>query len=381
LTNTATAIKESLDNIQNTTLERFEDHARTIKALETRTDRLEAFTKRPGLLPSHDNDNHNLKAERDAVAHFLRHGSDAKLREVQASMSVGSDPDGGYFSLPSFSQGITKKLFDATPMRQLARVVNVPSGSDWIEPIDNSDIGASWVGEQQSRPATATPQLGELKVPLDELYALQPVTQKLLDDSTFDLGGFVQDKITDKFIRAEGTAFVSGDGVGKPRGFLSYNVVATKDASRKWGDLQYLPTGSASAITSDSLKDCVWGLRTPYRAGSAWVMNSTTAGVVDKLKDGQGNYLWRESYVAGVPPTLLGYPIYICEDMPDIAGNSTPIAFGNFKLGYVIIDRPGLRLIVDNLTSKPLVQFYAYRRVGGGVANSEAIKLVKIATS
>lgn len=367
------AIKASLDTIENSTSTLKSAQA----AADQRLDLLEAISKRPGSR-WHDNDNNDVKAELDAVAVFARSGDDTKLKEIQAAMSVGSDPDGGYLVLPALSSGMTKKLYDQTPMRRLARVETITAGSEWVEPIDNGESGATWVSEQAARPATATPQLGELKIPLEEIYALQPVTQRLVDDSGFDLGSWLDGKVTDKFARTEGAAFVTGNGVGKPRGFLTYTTSTVADATRPWGSVQYIPSGNATAITADGLKDTVWGLRAPYRAGSNFLMNSNTANAIDKLKaSGSGDYIWRDGMQAGSPPSLLGYPVEFDETMPDVAAGSLSIAFGNFKLAYVIVDRAGIRFLRDPFTDKPRLLFYSYKRIGGGLANSEAVKLVK----
>jgi HK97 family phage major capsid protein len=372
LTTSVEAIKASLETIENSTHE----IKSATKSNSERIDSLEAISKRPGR--RHDNDNNEVKAELDAVAVFARSGDDSKLKEIQAAMSVGSDPDGGYLVLPALSSGMTKKLYDQTPLRRLARVETITAGSEWVEPIDNGESGATWVAEQTARPATSTPQLGELKIPLEEIYALQPVTQRLVDDSGFDLGGWLDGKVTDKFARTEGAAFVTGNGVGKPRGFLTYTTSTVTDATRPWGAVQYIPSGNATSITADGLKDTVWGLRAPYRQGSNFLMNSNTANAIDKLKaSGSGDYIWRDGMQAGSPPSLLGYPVEFDETMPDVAAGSLSIAFGNFKLCYVIVDRAGIRFLRDPYSDKPRLLFYAYKRVGGGLANSEAVKLVK----
>jgi HK97 family phage major capsid protein len=384
LTINAQAIKESLDTIQASTAEAIETIGGVkseVKDLMARTDKLEAVNKRPGSRQA-DNDNSDIKAEHGAVALFARTGDDSKLKAIQASMSVGSDPDGGYLVLPAVSTGMTRKLYDTTPMRRLARVETITAGTDWVEPIDKTESGAAWVGEKSPRTDTGSPQLAEFRVALNEIFALQTVTQRLIDDSGFDVGAWIDGKVTDKFGRTEGTAFVTGDGVGKPQGFLSRNIVAISDATRAWGDLQYFASGGVTTITADGLKDAVWGLRAPYRAGSSWLMNSNSANAIDKLKaSGTGEYVWRDGMQAGSPPSLLGYPVEFDENMPDIAAGSNSIAFGNFKLAYVIVDRAGIRFLRDPFTSKPNLLFYAYRRVGGNLANSEALKIVKTGTS
>jgi HK97 family phage major capsid protein len=354
-----------------------------ITGIGTRLGEVEKVLRRPGAGGgANDNKSTGIEAERRAISHFVRTGDEARIIEVRAGLSVGSDPDGGYFVMPALSAGMTKKLFDQTPMRQLGRVETITAGDAWEEPIDFDEPDAVWVGEKEARPATDTPQIGKLRVPVEEIYALQPVTQRLIDDVGFDLGGWVEGKVTDKFIRSEGTAFVSGNGDKKPFGFLSSSIVSTGDATRAFGQVQYIPGGDASLVTADGLKSLVWGVRAPYRAGSSWLMNSATAGAVDKLKaTTTGEYLWRNGMTAGAPDTMLGYPVVISEDMPDMAGNAYPNAFGNWRLFYVIVDKAGIRFLRDPYSDKPNVQFYAYRRVGGVVANSEAVKLLKIATS
>lgn len=324
-----------------------------------------------------------LKAEREAIVSYYRNGSQEKLLSIRADMSVGSDPDGGLWVAPTMSSAITRRLFDSSPITRLARTVTMTSGSEFQEPIDAGDVGAVWAAEQEPRPETSSPKLGLLTVPLHEIYSNVPVTQKLLDVADWDVGAWLQGKISDRFVRSISTALVSGDGAGKPRGILSYTNVATADAARPWGQIQYVPSGGAAGFAdtnpADALKSLIWSLRAPYRTGANWLMNSTTLSVVDKMKDGQGNYLLRPGLTAGMPNMLLGYPVEVDENMPDIGANALPIAFGNFRLAYLYLNMPGLRLIRDPFTAKPNVLFYAYQRVGGAVANSEAIKLLKCA--
>jgi len=323
------------------------------------------------------------KPERKAIAAFIRTGDETELK----ALSVGSDPDGGYTVLPVMSAGMTQKIFDQSVIARLADRISIDAGDAWEEVVDFNEAGASWVGENSARPATTTPQIGLIRIPVQEIYALQTVTQRLLDDSRFDIGGWVEGKIGDKFGRTEGDAYINGDGVAKPRGFLTYTNVTTADATRAFGELQYIKTGSAAsfgstvATTSDKLIDMVYALRAPYRQGDgvAWVMNSNTANAVRKFKIGAtiDAYAWQPGIVAGQPASLLGYPVEIDEFMPDLGANTYPIAFGNFKLAYKIIEKNGIRMLRDPFTSKPNVLFYSYKRVGGGLANSEAIKLLK----
>jgi HK97 family phage major capsid protein len=224
-----------------------------------------------------------------------------------------------------------------------------------------------------------------LRIPAREIYANPAITQNLLDDSSIDLGAWIVDKVANRFARMEGAAFVDGDGVAKPRGYLSYPTASTGDSARPWGTLQYVPTGAAAAFASsnpgDALIDLVYSLKANFRPNAVWQMNRKTASIVRKFKDGQGNYLWSESIVAGQPSLLLGHPVDFNEEMPDLGANEFPVAFGDFGSGYTVVDRIGLRVLRDPYTAKPYVHFYTYKRVGGDVNNFEAIKLLKCATS
>jgi HK97 family phage major capsid protein len=280
------------------------------------------------------------------------------------------------------SSAMTKKLFDQSAVRRLARVIPVSTGS-WEEIIDANDVDAQWTGEVSQRPATATADLGKFEVDAKEIYANQPITQTLIDDSIFDVGAWAIGKVSDKFGRTEGDAFMNGNGVSMPRGFLTYLSSMAIDSGRPWGTVQYLKTGVADDFAatskSDILIDLDYALRAPYKQGDsvAWLMNSMTAGAVRKFKDGQGNYLWQDSLMKSQPPMLLGFPVELDESMLNVGAGSFPIAFGNWQLAYTIIDRQGLKLLTDPYTNKPFVMFYTTKRVGGGLANSEAIKLLK----
>ncbi len=328
--------------------------------------------------------NEALAAERNALGAFIAKGDASALLEMKA-MSVGSDPNGGYLVLPAISNSMNSKIFDQSAMRRLARVVPITSGDAWEEIDDHDEPDAEWVGESQTRSDTGTPEVGKHRVTLHEIHASPKVTQKILDTSYMDVGAWLENKVSDKFGRTEGEAYITGTGVAKPFGLLSGTPVATADATRAWGTLQYTPSGHASALATsnpgDALSNLLWSLRAPYRRGAAWLMNSNTANAIDKIKNGTGDYIWRDSMTAGAPPALLGYPVEFDETMPDIGANTFPIAFGNFKLGYVIVELDGIRVLRDPFSSKPNVVFYTYKRVGADISNSEAIKLLKIATA
>lgn len=372
LKNALTEQGEAIENFRDTCLSAIADERKEREALELRLTRANlksdvGFGHSPAA----------LAAEHRALASFVRTGNDAELK----TLSVGSDPDGGYTVLPAVSAGMTTRLFDMGVMRKIARVETIDAGDSFEEILDQDEAGASWVGEATARTATDTPQLGKISIPLNEIYSLQPVTQKLLETSGRDIGAWITSKITDKFARSEATAFISGDGVGKPRGILDYTAVTTADATRASGTVQYVKTGHASAFAAtnpaDALISLMYALRVPYRQGAVWLMNSATAATVAKFKDLEGRYIYQQSLIVGAPATLLGYPVMIDENMPDLGANNFPIAFGNFSLAYCIVDRPGLKLLRDPYSDKPNVLFYGWKRVGGGLANDDCLKILK----
>ncbi len=304
-----------------------------------------------------------------------------------AAMTTQSGPDGGFTVRPVIDGVIDALMRNASALRGLARNIVITDGDSWQKLIGRSGTQSGWAGEEDERPETDGPTMGMVTITPFELYAMPELTNHLLEDTGFDLESFLSEDVSGEFALKEGTAFVTGDGVKKPRGFLSYTKVTTADATRKFGDLQYVPSGAASTFATtnpgDALHDLMTALRPVYRAGDgvAWIMNSATANVVRKFKDGQGNYLWSASIAAGQPDRLLGYPVAIDEAMPDIAANAFPVAFGNWRRGYAVVDKPGMRLIVDRVTKKGWTKMYFSRRTGGGVVDSNAIKLLKIATS
>ena len=327
-----------------------------------------------GKFKAIDDSTDAIAAEHKAFGSFVKSGSTEEFK----ALGTDVDPAAGYLTGTEFSRMINQKVHDASPIRRLARVITSSAAVDWVEPVDFSDLGANWVTERASRSETTNPEVGELKIPLREVYALQTVTQKLLDLSFVDIGSWIQGKIADKFARTEGLAFVSGDGVSAPAGFMTYPTDAASDATRALWTLQHVKSGHATLVTADGLRDVYWALRAPYRANSSWIMNSATANAIDKLKDGNGDYLWRNGQTAGAPSSLLGRPVEFDENMPAIGAGLNPIAFGDFTKGYTITEWNGLKPMQDPYTDRPNVIFYAYKRVGGGVSNSEAIKLLKI---
>lgn len=326
----------------------------------------------------------DLKAYNAAWEAYVRNGKENLDAAQQKAMSVGSDPNGGYFVTPDTSGRIVTRLYETSDIRRVAAQQTI--STDRLEGFnDLNELSAGWVGETQARPATNNPQVGKWEIPVHELYAMPEATAKLLDDANLNVASWLSGKVADKMVRMENNAFVVGDGVGKPRGFLAYPTDTAGDSTRAWGKLQIVNTGTsggfgAAPAGSDKLIDFIHTLKTAYRNNARWAMNRTSVGSVRKLKDSDGNYLWLPSMVANQPSTLLGYAISEFEDMPDIAANSLSIAFGDFRETYLIVDRAGIRVVRDELTNKPYIRFYTVKRVGGGVINFESLKLLRFGT-
>ncbi|MCJ7873747.1 phage major capsid protein [Marinovum sp. 2_MG-2023] len=313
---------------------------------------------------------------------YLRSGDDDGLRGLeldQKSMSTAVNSDGGYLVDPQMSDTIKSVLQSGASIRAVASVVNVEATSYDVL-IDTSDIGAGWATETGATSETGTPTIDRITIPLHELSALPKASQRLLDDAAFDIESWLAGRIAEKFARAEAAAFVSGDGIDKPTGFLTHTIVANNVWA--WDSLGYVATGTDGALgNGDAIIDLVYALGATYRANGTFVMNSKTAGEVRKLKDGDGRFLWSDGLAAGEPARLLGYPVLIAEDMPDIASGSDSIAFGDFAAGYTVAERPDLRVLRDPFSAKPNVLFYATKRVGGDVSDFAAIKVLRFAAS
>ncbi|RWR32631.1 phage major capsid protein [Sinirhodobacter populi] len=320
-----------------------------------------------------------------AFAAYVRTGDDDGLRGLVLegkAMNATVAAEGGYLVDPQTSETIRSVLRSTASIRQIASVVNVEATSFDVL-IDRSDLGSGWATETAALTETATPQIERISIPLFELAAMPKASQRLLDDSAFDIEGWLAGRIAEKFARAEAAAFVSGDGVDKPKGFLAHEKAA--NAAWTWGKLGYVATGAngdfAASNQADAIVDLVYALNAEYRANASFVMNSKTAGAVRKMKDADGRFLWSDGLAAGEPARLMGYPVLIAEDMPDIAAGSYAIAFGDFSAGYTVAERPDLRILRDPFSAKPHVLFYASKRVGGDVSDFAAIKLLKFAAS
>ncbi|MGG7644372.1 phage major capsid protein [Rhodovulum sp. YNF3179] len=314
---------------------------------------------------------------------YLRSGDDDALRALELeekALSSAVAAEGGYLVDPETAARIQGVLKATASIRAIANVVQVEATAYDVL-VDHGEFGAGWATETAAVGETDTPQIDRIPIPLHELSALPKASQRLLDDAAFDIEGWLATRIADKFARAEAAAFVAGDGADKPTGFLSHPTVA-QDAW-DWGKLGYVASGKdgdfADSNPADAIVDLVYALGARYRANASFVMNSKTAGAVRKMKDADGRFLWSDGLAAGEPARLMGYPVLIAEDMPDIALDSTAIAFGDFAAGYTIAERPDLRILRDPFSAKPHVLFYATKRVGGDVSDFAAIKLMKFA--
>jgi HK97 family phage major capsid protein len=310
---------------------------------------------------------------------YVRKGESNGLRSLEAkALSIGSDPDGGYLVPEETESQVMSALRSVSPIRAIAGVRQV-SGAVYKKPFSLTAPGTGWVGETAARTETTTPTLAELAFPTMELYAMPAATSALLDDAAVNIDEWLGEEVRDAFAAQEGTAFVSGNGTNKPKGFLDYTKVA--EGSWAWEKIGFLATGVDGGFPAsnptDKLIDLIYTLKSGYRSNARFVMNRATQAAIRKFKDADGNYIWQPSIRPGETPTLLGHPVTEAEDMPTMAEDSYALAFGDFRRGYLIVDRIGLRVLRDPYSAKPYVLFYTTKRVGGGVQDFDAIKLLK----
>ena len=318
-----------------------------------------------------------------AFESYFRTGETSGLKRLEAkAISTVTSPDSGYLVPPETEAEIGRRLAVVSPIRSIAGIRTV-SSNVYRRPFATNGFETGWVGETDARDETDTPALVELEYPVMELYAMPAATATLLDDTAIDIDQWIASEVEQAFATQEGAAFVNGDAVKKPKGFLQYSKVA--ETSWAWGSIGYLITGVAGdwAATnkSDVLIDAVYALKAGYRQNAHFVMNRKTQAAVRKLKDADGNYMWAPPATANGRATIMNFPVAEAEDIPDIGANSYSIAFGDFSRGYLIVDRLGVRVLRDPYSQKPYVLFYTTKRVGGGVQDFDAIKLIKFGTA
>lgn len=313
-----------------------------------------------------------------AFSDYFMSGDESGLSEMKA-ISLGSDPDGGYLAPIETENSIDRVLTETSPMRGIA-TVRQTGASIYRKPVNLGGAGSGWVGERGGRPETKTPELAILQFGMMELYAMPAATQTILEDASQNIDSWLSEEVNITFAEQEGKAYISGNGVDRPKGVLSYKTV--DNSSWKWGSLGRIKTGVNGAFAADvgahdNLVDLIYGTKSAYRSNGRFIMNRLTQGEVRKIKDADGNPMWQPGLQSGQPSALMGYPISEMDDMDDMATGKHPIAFGDFRKGYLILDRRGVRILRDPYSNKPYVLFYTTKRVGGGVQDFDAIKLLQ----
>ncbi|WP_102957763.1 phage major capsid protein [Mangrovicella endophytica] len=363
------------------TEEKVDRIGRALDEQEKRVERLLLKEMRPALDGGGQARAAAPSEHKQAFERYVRGGDEQSLRRLEEkAMSGLVGADGGFLVPAETETEIGRRLAAISPIRLIASVRTV-SSPVLKKPFAVSGAQTGWVGETDARPETAAPQLAELSFPTMELYAMPAATNALLDDAAVDIDQWIGDEVEQAFAAQESAAFVNGNGVSKPKGFMTYPTVA--ESAWVWGSVGSVSTGVNGAFAaedaSDALIDLVYALKAGYRQNATFVMNRRTQAAVRKLKDADGNYLWQAPASAGAKATLMGFPMVEAEDMPDIAAGSKAIAFGDFARFYLIVDRQGVRVLRDPYSAKPYVLFYTTKRVGGGVQDFDAAKFLRFA--
>lgn len=357
------------------TLEQLNNINHALDDTKARLSQVETAVNRPAMAldysyKSSDPMAHEHKA---AFCAYLRKGVTSELVHwEQKALSVGSAPDGGYLVRPHISENIIKTVFETSPMRQVASVETISSDSlELIE--DRMEADAGWTSETGARSDTNTPQISKKVIPVHEIYAQPKATQKLIDDAHIDIEVWLAEKLSDTFSHKENAAFINGDGVGKPRGILTYG------AGTDWGQIEQIHSLSSGAITAEGIILLYYALKENYAVRASFMMNRASIQAVRLLKEPSTNqYIWQPGLATSVPDTLLGVPVIQAADMPVPSSGSLSVVVADFASAYQIVDRTGIRVLRDPFTDKPFVKFYTTKRVGGDVVNFEAVKLLKL---
>ena len=374
----ATAIDASFDIVarQDRVEQQVEGLRSEVEEVKLRVDRIAQGAQRAAQRPALAATSAAQTEVKGFVDGYLRRGNTHEIKSISGT----SPSDGGYAVPRQIDAMIARQLTEISPIRALAQVVQTGSAG-YRKLVATGGTASGWAGETAERPETDTPSFAEIAPPSGDLYANPAASQAMLDDAGFDLESWLSSEIAMEFARAEGAAFVNGSGTNQPKGFLKAPTSTLGDAARAFGSVQYVGTGDATGFGTDpeeKLIDLVHTMKAGHRQGASFVMNSTTLAEVRKLKTSDGAFLWQPGLIEGQPDRLLGYPVVEAEDMPDIAGGAYPIAFGNFRHGYLIAERSATQVLRDPFTNKPFVHFYATKRIGGQVLDSAAIKLLRI---
>lgn len=377
--------KGASDPILDEKLAKLNERMAALDEIKSRIDGMETKINRPGNagFPSEKD---KIKAEhKEAFRNFVRKGNEVGLKDLEMkAVNIGTPGEGGYAVPEEIDRMVYDLLVDISPMRSICNRVQVGT-SDWKKLVNTRGTASGWVGEATARTETATSGLAEVAPPMGEIYANPAATQWSLDDMFFDVEQWISNEVSVEFAKEEGLAFISGNGTNKPKGILAYTSAATADSARAFGTIEHLATGVAggwaASNPSDVLITLVYKLKAGLRRNARFVTNKALLAEIRAFKDGQGQYLWQPGLQQGQPSMLLGYPVVEAEDMPAKATDSKSLAFGDFRAGYTIVDRVGLRTLRDPFTNKPYVHFYTTKRLGGAIIDSEAIKVLKFGTA
>jgi HK97 family phage major capsid protein len=374
------AIEETRTAVQDL-IKGFQDYQGRIETkLRVQEDRLALLDRRDSGRPALARAADTVTPHRKAVAAYVRSGDETGLRALDTKMlSTGSAGEGGMLLDVETVNHVEQVRASASSLRAVAKVVQVDAGSYELL-VNRGTIDTTWTGEMGTAAESLSEAFERISIPLHELSAMPRASQRLLEDSAFDVEVWLAEAIAERFAHAENIAFMTGTGKDQPKGLLAYPTAPHETAA--WGEIGVMASGVDGGFNaedpSNTVVDLVYTLDGKYRAGASFMMNSGTAAFLRKFKDVDGRFLWTETLCQGQPTTLMGYPVVINEEMPAIASNSTPIAFGNFRAGYTIVEKPGLRILRDPYSVKPHVQFYATTRVGGDVTDFSAIRLLKL---
>ena len=319
------------------------------------------------------------KAYCDALQKFLRVDERQHIHypEMAKALTSGIDPDGGYTVTPLMSNRIITRLYESDPVRQLASSQSITTDAlEWL--VDYDQAGWGWEGETESGAETDTPQFFKKRIPVHVLYAKPRVSQTLLEDSSINIESWLADHVAKRFMRGEGAAFIDGNGVGKPRGFLTYDDYTTAGVD-EWAKIEQQNMGAATTLIGDGFVDVKYRLTEAYLQRASWLMNRLTVAAAMQLKDGSGNYIWKPGLAEERHSTILGLDVRMATSMPTVAAGSLSVAIADFAEAYMIVDRLGITIQRDPYTQKPMIEFYTRKRVGGDVVNFQAIKIGVIA--
>ena len=376
--------EKKMDAIQKDILDKVEKFQKDTVEIQERQKKMEAALNRG----ERSGDDKGLTKERaKAFDTWMRDVNtkgnleilDAKQAEIK-ELSTEVNPDGGYLVRPEFSDFIVKREFETSPVRQVANN-EIIGAKSLIMDIDDDEAGADWVGEGGTVSETTTPPVGRLEITAHKLFADPRATEEMLEDGHFDVENWLMRKVSERFGRLENTAFTVGNGVGRPKGIMSYTAWAVNGTYER-NKLEQINSGDANLITADGLIDLQNALLEIYQSNATWLMKRGTYGAVMKLKDGQGRYLFNMSLDnnTGLPMImLLNRPVLFADDIVAIASNALAVAYGDFRVGYTVVDRRGITVLRDPFSNKGKVEFYTTKRTGGAVTNFQAIKIQKIA--